>query len=242
MYRVAICSDKKRSQSKLVNALLKISIELDFEFQINLFSFGEELLKHYREENENFHIIIVDTKIEDIKSTELIKNIRSVYDSEFKTVILAENTEYVLKNLEIQPFSYILDPINHSIFRRKIIDICKDIERSDGKYVFISSGGEDILLKYSDIILIESAKELSSKGKLEVETVGRKYIAKGKLSDYAEKLRNHYFLQIHRSYVVNLDYINKVKSKSVVLKDDRELPIGRTKVKDIRAAYSRFVL
>lgn len=242
MYRVGICSDKRKNQSNVVNSLLKASIETDLDFQIKLFSSGESFLDYYRSEGENIHFAIVDTGIEDVRSVDLVKNIRNVYDSDLRTIIMAESVDNVISNLEIQPFRYVLNPINYGIFRQKVVEVCKDIDRAEDEYVLINSDGEDLLLKQSDIILIESAKELSSSGKLEVETREGRYIAKGRLSNYAEKLRSHSFLQIHRSYLVNLDYVNKIKSKSVVLKDERELPIGRTKAKDVKAAYSRFVL
>lgn len=242
MYRVGICSCNRAIQSTLVESLLKISIELDFEFKLKLFSTPVELIGYYRNENPNLHIILVDTDAKDLSYSRLIVNIRNVYDGEFKPIILVNDIEYVINNLEMQPFEYLFKPIAYAQIKKKIVNICRNIRRSESEYICVNSSGENILLKHRDIIMIESAKDLSSKGKLEIETKAGRLIAKGKLSDYAEKLRRYQFLQIHRSYVVNLDYVNSLRGNSIVLKDHREFPIGRSKMKDIRAIYNRFAL
>lgn len=242
MYRIGIVSGDRGMQSYMVDALLRISIKIDREFKVQIFSAYEELMDYYRNENPNIHILIADMITKDTISNKAISNIRSVYDADFKLLLVTMDMETIVENLGIQPFEYLVQPLSYKKLREKMTKLCRDIDRAKEQYVLINSSGEDVILRYSDIILIESAKELSSKGKLEVETTSGRYLASGRLSDYAERLRNHYFLRIHRSYLVNLDYINRFKKSSIVLKDERELPIGRTKQKDIKEMCSRFVL
>lgn len=242
MYRIGICSDTKIVQSTMVDCLLKLSIELDLEFQVKVFSEASELMNYYRDENPNLHMILVDVTMGDQKCRELVKNIREVYDGEVYTLFLVDKLDFVLNNIAIQPFSYIAKPITYEALKKKIVEICKHIRNSENQYVFINSNGENVLLKFRDIVLIETVKDLSSKGQLGIETINGKYVAKGRLSDYAEKLKSNYFLHIHRSYLINLDYVNKFRNRSIVLKDGREFPIGRSKLKEVRQLCSKFVL
>lgn len=66
--------------------------------------------------------------------------------------------------------------------------------------------------------------------------------SKGIISNYADALKDHGFLQIHRSIVINLMHVQKFSGSQVVMLNGAELPIGRSKVKEVKDAYTKYMI
>lgn len=47
MYRVAICEDEEQQRERVKRILVGLSVKTDTEFEIELFSSGEDLISHY---------------------------------------------------------------------------------------------------------------------------------------------------------------------------------------------------
>ena len=63
-----------------------------------------------------------------------------------------------------------------------------------------------------------------------------------KLDIIEETLANKHFVRIHRSFIVNLCYIDHIVSKSVFLINKEELPIGATYQKSLKEQFSNYLL
>ena len=65
-------------------------------------------------------------------------------------------------------------------------------------------------------------------------TDSRRYVVKISLRRLFEKLTSNRFIRIHKSYIVQLDYIEKIDtSQNVLIMDKQDLPIGRVFKRDL---------
>ena len=55
---------------------------------------------------------------------------------------------------------------------------------------------------------------------------------------FQEKLHKHGFIQVHRSYVVNSNFIAEIKNSELILLDGETLPIAEDRRKEVKAAFS----
>lgn len=55
-----------------------------------------------------------------------------------------------------------------------------------------------------------------------------------RLKDIAKQLPKHLFIQIFRSTIVNINFINSVKSKCIILENGDELPLSRTYSREVK--------
>ena len=65
-------------------------------------------------------------------------------------------------------------------------------------------------------------------------------LANGNLKEWEDKLADHSFIRIHKTYLMNPMYIRTMKN-SVVLKDGSELPIGRAYKNHAIEQYHGFI-
>lgn len=61
---------------------------------------------------------------------------------------------------------------------------------------------------------------------LEVHTVDKKFLVRSPLKDYLGKLPQNKFYRAHKSYIVNVDHINAINSKDVMI-NNRLIPISK---------------
>lgn len=61
---------------------------------------------------------------------------------------------------------------------------------------------------------------------LEVNTVDKKFLVRSPLKDYLEKLPQHKFYRAHKSYIVNVDHIDAINSRDILI-NDTLIPISK---------------
>ncbi|WP_224482993.1 LytR/AlgR family response regulator transcription factor [Robertkochia aurantiaca] len=61
---------------------------------------------------------------------------------------------------------------------------------------------------------------------LEVNTADKTYLVRSALKDYLEKLPSHQFYRAHKSYIVNLDHIQAINSRDIVI-NGQTIPISK---------------
>lgn len=66
---------------------------------------------------------------------------------------------------------------------------------------------------------------------------GREHFCEGQISEAARSLSQFGFFQIHRSYIVNLKYIEKVNSHEVTLCNGLKVIIGRAHSKEFKKEF-----
>lgn len=242
MYRVAICDDEGKQRELVKSILIALSIKTNIEFEIELFNSGEQLVSHYERSETPFHILILDVEMGGINGIQTARRIRSLNHFDEQIVFLTSYPEYMVESFDVITFQYLIKPIAPRILEEKIIKLCQYFQALDKKFMVIKSGYEEVVLKYDDIIGIEVAKSLTVKSKLSVITSTQIYESKGIIADYASALKDSNFLQIHRSIIINLLHVKKFASGSVLMSNGMEFPIGRSKIKEVKDFYTKFMI
>ncbi len=169
-------------------------------------------------EGSIFYYIAKPWKNEDV--TAMIKHAlekkHSQKDGSSLQHIIKDNREYLSKVVDkLQFFDRIL-------------------EHNDSKFPILDD--EDIIMVNSSDILFLTAME----GDVHVITVGGRYKSHDSLNAWSEKLGKSNFFRCHRSYIVNIDKIEKISpwfngSYNLALTDCKEsIPVSRENMKALR--------
>ncbi|MGZ2368463.1 response regulator [Ancylomarina sp. YFZ004] len=184
-------------------------------------------------ENEKPDLAILDIQLAGKKDgVDLAWTIKKQYDIPF--IFLTSNADpaTIEKAKKAEPPAYLVKPFNKddlytSIeialynFSKKSKEaeeeniIVKDALFFKNKNVFHKIKFEDILYLKSDHVYVEIHN-----------TKGKHFVHRGSISSLMGKLPPNFF-RTHRSYVVNLDYLESINEQSVLV-EGHELPIGKT--------------
>jgi DNA-binding LytR/AlgR family response regulator len=242
MYRIAICDDDERQREQVRQMLLALSVKAGVDFEVVEFKSGEQLIAHYEHLEAAFHILILDIEMSGMNGIQTARKLREMKRHHEQIVFLTSYAEYMLESFDVVTFQYLIKPVDPEIFEKKMLKLYQYFGEREQNILIIKSAYEEIVLRQDDIIAIEAAKSLTIKSKLKFTTVDTVYEGRGLISSYASELKNSRFLQIHRSILINLLHVHKFAGSKVVMSSGLELPIGRSKIKEVKDACTKFMV
>ena len=91
-------------------------------------------------------------------------------------------------------------------------------------------------LKYKDIIYVTSEKH-----NLHIVCLNDVHTIRSKLSDFEEKLTANMFIRSHVGYLVNPLYICSIGDKKIMLDNNSEVPISRSRLEEVKEKYLNYI-
>jgi DNA-binding LytR/AlgR family response regulator len=220
----------------------QLSANTSYTFEVSYFFSGETLLQHYKDHGPyTFHVLILDIELGGMSGMETAKKIRSLPDRDVQIIFLTSYPEYVMDSFDVQPFQYLVKPVSYDLFQTKIMTLCNYIHSSVNHFFTIKTEQEEIVVRTSDVIAIVKVKHTLAQNKLNVITTQQPYMIKGTLLEYSDKLKFP-FLLIHRSVIVNLEYVHRFTATTVIMSNNDEFPLGRSQAKHVKDTYARYLV
>ena len=142
---------------------------------------------------------------------------------------------HLSKSMELQPFYFIRkDHLNEdmSIFFKMFKEHLENTS-----FIVINAREKHVRINTSDIIYIEADGHY-----LKIVTLDGEYKFKEKIKEFKTQLNNNNIIQVHRSYLINLDFVYDVNSKFIILRNKKEINIGKTYKKKFKLAYQDYLL
>jgi two-component system response regulator LytT len=155
--------------------------------------------------------------------------------------------EYALEAFELDAVDYILKPFDEERIQKTLEKIKKlqklgnknssihfSMKHNNNGKIAVLVDERIMLLTISDIVYLES-----SEGKCNIVTNDQMYTVADALVVLEKKLPSPNFFRVHRSFIVNLDYIVEIEpwfnsTYNLHLKDGSKVPVSRTYVKELK--------
>jgi two-component system, LytTR family, response regulator len=84
-------------------------------------------------------------------------------------------------------------------------------------------------LRYDDVQYISALENY-----IKIHTVNKTYMVLSTLLQFENSIENHPFLRVHRSFIVNLNYIASIAKDVIMLENDSvQIPLGDQYKKDL---------
>ena len=142
-----------------------------------------------------------------------------------------------------EPYAYLVKPVQEDNLQAAIelavYRFAKDKERVNAENLlpvwnsdvffqdclFSKQGGKLVKILFSEILIIEVAKDRYCK----VQTAKETFLVRTSLREIAEKLPGNAFIQVHRSYIVRATSISSIdESEGIVEVDGIAVPLGKS--------------
>ncbi len=146
-------------------------------------------------------------------------------------VVITAHSQYAINAIRASVFDYILKPIEENEFlkfRTRLLEKFKqeltipDENSSFDESLIIKESGENIIIKYSDILYVEASGAYAK-----VVTENRVYLLSKTLKTLELSLPKD-FLRAHRSFLVPKWQINSFNSTQVCLKNGKSISLSKT--------------
>lgn len=263
--RIAVVDDERPARSELVYLIHQCSPETEIRE-----ADSSERLMNLLEEAA-FDVCFVDIDLGGANGTTLASMIKS-RQPETEIVFATAYREYAVKAFELGAVDYLLKPFDLDRVKKTMKRLedrewlgrrdagseaaveGADRSESEGEETGAGVSGGELLPKImvnagtgfqildaADIIYIETEKRACR-----IHTKSRDYLQNESLNYYELRLKSFRFFRIHKSYLINLDYVvemmpgyNNGYGLKMKYFEKVHLPIGRTQLKEFRYLFGR---
>lgn len=236
MIKVALCDDDVSSLNQTTHFLEQYQRERNQEISCTVFYNPLELLAEL-EKGTSFDILFLDIIMPGEDGISTAKEIRQ-YDSNVKIIFLTTSSEFAVQSYTVDAYFYQLKPIcKENLFRLmdSAISDCKK-EKKESLIVRCKSGITRIVLdqlEYCEVtgrklfFYLEDGKVLECSGSLEELC--------NELAQYPN------FLRPHRSFVINMEYVESISSRAITMTNSLKIPIPHGKYTEIKNRYLEYI-
>lgn len=233
--KVAFCDDDLSVLNELRTLLDQYRVERNQEISYTTFQSALDLLAEV-ERGTKYDILFLDVLMPGENGIDAAAEIRT-YDTNVKIIFLTSSAEYAVESYTVGAYFYQLKPIWKESFYRlmdSVLATCQK-EQSDSLILRCKNGITRIDLKqmeYCEVIHrtlfihLTTGKVLESSGTLD------------ELSKQLSAYKN--FLRAHRSYLINLDYVQNLSYRAITMSCLSEIPIPRGKYNEIKNTFLEY--
>ncbi|KPM33219.1 LytTR family two component transcriptional regulator [Croceitalea dokdonensis DOKDO 023] len=215
--------------------------EIGYEVVDNVIVYEQaiEVLK-----NNHVDLVLIDIILASDKTgIDLGKHIREHYNIPFIFVTSNSDKATVENAKTVKPDGYLVKPFEQQDLYTSIEIALSNFnysKKSESKDMGASADGDAFMsnsvlkdsifvkkqhlyyrIQFGDIQFIKADNVY-----LEVNTVDKKFLVRSPLKDYLEKLPKNKFYRAHKSYIVNVDHIDAINSKDIMI-NNTLIPISK---------------
>lgn len=179
--------------------------------------------------SDKIDVIFLDINLPRISGLAFIQTLQGKYH----IILTTAYHEYALEGFNLNAVDYLLKPIEFSRFLQAINKVYALLHQPQGEggatvpprsYFFFLQDKKNVKVFADEIRYIESLKDY-----IRIHTVNGPVVTKYQIGEMEELLGSGNFCRIHKSFIVNLDFVSAYSATEVEVGGE-SLPLGRTYV------------
>ncbi len=212
--RIAICDDEKSD----IELIQKYCEQYSSDFSISSFICGEDLLIAFK--NEYFDLVFLDIEMGKMNGLEVGRQLAKLQPRPV-VIITTQSLNYAVRGYGIA-LRYLLKPITYDTFCH-IMRLALDHILPYRLNVVINKA--QIFIPICDIVFFEVLRH-----QVVIHLrAGEVLSMRGSLSDIMAQIPSGQFSQPHKSYYINMDYVDKLMRQEIILTNGARIPVGRSR-------------
>ncbi|WP_299117053.1 LytTR family DNA-binding domain-containing protein [uncultured Winogradskyella sp.] len=182
-------------------------------------------------------LVFLDINLTDGTAFDFLEQVKNIT---FKIIFITAHEEYALKALKIGAVDYLLKPVDIDelqnalkklnnlpiILQKEQIQSAKNLWNDPGSKLILSLQESFQVIDLNELVFCESDKGYTT---FHLNN-GKKHLASKSLKEFEAQLNNASFTRPHRSFMVNLKFIDKYDKSGVIhLKNGKKIPVSSRK-------------
>ena len=234
MLKIAVCDDSRELLEKVEKDLLEYESARITPVTIQTYTNAMDLLDGLKK--SDYYILILDIIMPGFTGMQAAHEIRK-FNEEIKIIFLTSSKEFAIESYSVGAYYYLLKPV----LKEKLFSVLDKVVSE------ITSKQEScVIYTHMGIVNIPFAKieclEVYNKHLVFHLSDGSTKETRGALTDYENVfLERKEFLKIHRSYILNMDYIHSIEAGEIATYSGKRFPVSRLLAKDIKEHYMNYM-
>ncbi len=232
MINIAICDDDYAFlnifEKQIYSIFKKFKVDINIEKHSDSLNFAQTYRKNF------YDIIFLDICMPSINGLQVAERIRNI-DTNVEIVFVTSFDKCVFRSFKFRPFRFIRkNRINDEI--EEVIEDFLDYYRKEDmislkiKDGFINLNKNEVL--YFDI----------ENRKIRIHTKNEIYYSTNvKFNKFVEELEKNEFIEVHRGYLVNKNFIKEYRKNIITLYNNESIPVSRYKVSQVESVFKNIL-
>lgn len=180
-------------------------------------------------ENNTIEIAFLDIELKGASGIELRQKALEIP----VCVFISSHSESAAETFELQTLDFIVKPFKFPRFEQTVKRIEEFMEirlkaslfesSIGGDAVYVKTGHDQIKVKLHEILYLEALKNYTI-----LVTEGKRHCVLSNLGEILQEEKFSSFIRIHRSFAVQKQFIQKIGSQEIELKNNVSIPVGRS--------------
>lgn len=182
-----------------------------------------------------YEFLFLNIKLENKNGIELGIQIKEEFP-DLHIVLTSAYKEYLEDGYKTKADRFFVKPIHPHLFKTEMKNLLLSYNQEEP--VFYDSKVSNVRIPYKNIMYIEYMDRYTYIDLNNHKILKTKY----KMYEWLELLKNLYFVQSYKSILINLNYVDEIKKKYVVLKDGFLLPLSKHFHKSFEQKWVDFIM
>ena len=217
MLSIAVCDDEVIECCSMAKRIKEIMEAVKIPCMIRQFRSGGELLQAL----DGFDIVFLDIIMQDLDGMRTARIFREKAPDKI-LIFVSSSREYVFEAYDVEAFQYLLKPVDDRKLKRVLQKAVLKTERRAQEFIIVSRERQKKKLFLDDIYYFEI------KGRV-VDVHGQEGIFAyyEQIGELENKLQGKGFFRCHKSYLINLKYVDMYNRQEVILENGESIVIAK---------------
>ena len=231
MKNVVIVEDDQLEAERLSNFVNQFFSNINEDVLVRVYNSSLEALE---KQTGHEDIYFLDIDLPNLNGMDLAKSIRAK-DENVIIIFCSNLAQFALKGYEVSAFDYIVKPFNYNNIEHRLARAVNvNVSKGKEKIVLKVAPSENVIVECDSIMYIEKERNY-----LVFHTTKEDYWVRGSLQEYEKVLPKGLFSYSMKGVFVNLSFVEKTTSDTVVLKN-KTLHLARQRKKAFIADLFNF--
>jgi DNA-binding LytR/AlgR family response regulator len=164
-----------------------------------------------------------------------------------QVVLITSSQSYAVQAFEFAVADYLLKPLSYPRFLQAANKVLENITTqraadeadaavaptTNAEYTFVKVDSKLVRVDFADVLYVEALGDY-----VHFVTTRSKLIVYSTMRAIEEKFPAQRFVRVHRSFIINIDYVQALEDNSLVI-NDKYIPIGQTYMRGLSQRLNR---
>lgn len=227
MYNIGICDDEKDTCAQIANMVYEYGRKENVEIVVSVWNTGEALYQDLTDKKP-IDLLFLDIELVSTSGIQIGKRIRNELENpDISIAYISSKSSYALELFKIHPIDFLIKPVSAQDIWDTIDEALRLYNRGNTVFEY-KANGYSCRIPHKYIIYFYSENK-----KINMVTKDSTVQFTGKIKDIIAILPEC-FIQIHQSYIINMNYISECSYETVKMSGGVELNISQPYRKMVR--------
>lgn len=239
--KIVVCDDSKEDLKEIDGLLIKYKTEhADAEFEVECFT-DSDLLYRRILAGKPGDVYILDMIMSEKTGIDIGSLIRST-DEKSVIIYITASDDFALEAYGVHAVRYLLKPVKKEQFYEAVDFAFNSIpkKKPENSYQVKTKEGQ-VAVPFSQIEYIENYSRVINVCMTDGKNIKSIYIRKSFNEETKPVLEDNRFIQVHKSFIINMDYVDRLAQGSITMESGKNIPVSRARTAEVKKAYLMFV-